>query len=207
MRSSKKPLAFILLMGLGVFSFIFGYWNGLVSHLIKDKVSIFKYGNEKGHEFVDVPKIGRRQVAASRNRKIKKNIFLTPKKVLFTFRAMGQPRKSIKHPFTYAELLLKNLFVLEYKYGQVVQDSKLMQTLQHNIVKEDLISNIKENPIVVRDAKGEKLVLGEKIPEIKQQNIIIVTTWRSGSTFLGSLLNAYPGTFYSFEPLHYLHNK
>merc|ERR1712080_692838 len=29
------------------------------------------------------------------------------------------------------------------------------------------------------------------------------TTWRSGSTFLGDLLNRNPGVFYYFEPLHY----
>ena len=31
----------------------------------------------------------------------------------------------------------------------------------------------------------------------------MATTWRSGSTFLGDLLNHYPGVFYYFEPLHY----
>ncbi|XP_046746146.1 carbohydrate sulfotransferase 4-like [Diprion similis] len=30
---------------------------------------------------------------------------------------------------------------------------------------------------------------------------IIVTTWRSGSTFLGDILNAHPADFYHFEPL------
>ena len=33
--------------------------------------------------------------------------------------------------------------------------------------------------------------------------ILIVSSWRSGSTFLGDLLNSFPGTFYYFEPLHY----
>lgn len=32
------------------------------------------------------------------------------------------------------------------------------------------------------------------------QNIII-TTWRSGSTFLGDIINAVPGNFYHYEPL------
>lgn len=33
---------------------------------------------------------------------------------------------------------------------------------------------------------------------------IVVTTWRSGSTFLGDILNAVPGNFYHYEPLlHY----
>lgn len=30
---------------------------------------------------------------------------------------------------------------------------------------------------------------------------VIVTTWRSGSTFLGDVLNAVPGNFYHYEPL------
>lgn len=30
---------------------------------------------------------------------------------------------------------------------------------------------------------------------------IIVSTWRSGSSFLGDLINAVPGSFYSYEPL------
>ena len=38
-------------------------------------------------------------------------------------------------------------------------------------------------------------------------NILIVTSWRSGSSFLGELLNQFPGTFYYFEPLHYYSQK
>jgi hypothetical protein len=30
---------------------------------------------------------------------------------------------------------------------------------------------------------------------------IIITTWRSGSTFLGDILNALPGNYYHYEPL------
>ncbi|CAD6996783.1 unnamed protein product [Ceratitis capitata] len=30
---------------------------------------------------------------------------------------------------------------------------------------------------------------------------VIITTWRSGSTFLGDILNAMPGNFYHYEPL------
>ena len=39
------------------------------------------------------------------------------------------------------------------------------------------------------------------------RNILIATSYRSGSTFLGELLNQYPGTFYYFEPLHYYFHK
>ena len=31
----------------------------------------------------------------------------------------------------------------------------------------------------------------------------LVTTWRSGSSFTGGLLDEFPGTFYSYEPLLY----
>ena len=39
------------------------------------------------------------------------------------------------------------------------------------------------------------------IPESEALKILIVTRGRSGSSFLGDLLNSYPGTFYTFEPL------
>ena len=35
------------------------------------------------------------------------------------------------------------------------------------------------------------------------RNLLVATSWRSGSSFLGELLNQVPGTFYYFEPLHY----
>jgi len=49
--------------------------------------------------------------------------------------------------------------------------------------------------------KGEMPSFGEEIPPRHAKKIIIISTWRSGSTFLGDLLNHYPGTWYSFEPL------
>ena len=35
---------------------------------------------------------------------------------------------------------------------------------------------------------------------------LIISTWRSGSTFLGDILEAIPGSFYFFEPLIFLNN-
>lgn len=32
---------------------------------------------------------------------------------------------------------------------------------------------------------------------------MIVATWRSGSSFIGQLIQSSPGVFYSYEPLHY----
>ena len=36
--------------------------------------------------------------------------------------------------------------------------------------------------------------------------MLIASNFRSGSSFLGSVLNSYPGTFYSYEPLQFTHN-
>ena len=30
---------------------------------------------------------------------------------------------------------------------------------------------------------------------------IVLTSWRSGSTFLGEVINAHPATYYHYEPL------
>ena len=45
--------------------------------------------------------------------------------------------------------------------------------------------------------------VGQKVPDSSARHIMVVTTWRSGSTFLGDLLNHYKGVYYYFEPLHY----
>ena len=49
--------------------------------------------------------------------------------------------------------------------------------------------------------------VGDIIPSEDSRQILLLTTWRSGSTFTGDLLNQYPGTFYYFEPLHYYANR
>ncbi|XP_064101690.1 uncharacterized protein LOC135212179 isoform X1 [Macrobrachium nipponense] len=45
---------------------------------------------------------------------------------------------------------------------------------------------------------------GEVVSPSQVRRVIILSTWRSGSTFLGDLLRSYPGAFFSFEPLHHL---
>jgi len=45
--------------------------------------------------------------------------------------------------------------------------------------------------------------VGSRVPVHSARHVIVLTTWRSGSTFLGDLLNHYKGVFYYFEPLHY----
>ena len=38
----------------------------------------------------------------------------------------------------------------------------------------------------------------------KTKNVMVVTSWRSGSTLMGELLNSYPHSLLSFEPLEVL---
>ncbi|KAE8749405.1 hypothetical protein FOCC_FOCC003919 [Frankliniella occidentalis] len=48
--------------------------------------------------------------------------------------------------------------------------------------------------------------LSDLVPELGGQPVrsVILTTWRSGSTFLGDVLHAHPANFYHYEPLlHY----
>ena len=45
--------------------------------------------------------------------------------------------------------------------------------------------------------------IGSNLTEDQVKNVLILTSVRSGSSFLAELLNQYPGTFFYFEPLHY----
>ncbi|XP_023333319.1 carbohydrate sulfotransferase 5 [Eurytemora carolleeae] len=51
----------------------------------------------------------------------------------------------------------------------------------------------------------------ESMKEIKKieerRRILIVSSWRSGSSFLGGLFESHPGMMYVFEPLHDLEDK
>lgn len=61
-------------------------------------------------------------------------------------------------------------------------------------------------PIKANWKIAPQYAISDDIPVQSARNVLILTSWRSGSTFLGDLLNHYPGTFYSFEPIHYLSN-
>ncbi|CAL4080635.1 unnamed protein product, partial [Meganyctiphanes norvegica] len=45
---------------------------------------------------------------------------------------------------------------------------------------------------------------GESLQTNKIHRVVLVSMWRSGSSFVGDLLSSFPGTFYTYEPLHYL---
>ncbi|XP_066969085.1 uncharacterized protein [Macrobrachium rosenbergii] len=54
------------------------------------------------------------------------------------------------------------------------------------------------------EVNGSQPGLGDVLEGRQVRRAVIATTWRSGSTFLGDLLNSYPGAFYHFEPFHYI---
>ena len=45
--------------------------------------------------------------------------------------------------------------------------------------------------------------LDDLVPDMSGTPVrsLIITTWRSGSTFLGDVLNSHPGNYYHYEPL------
>ena len=64
----------------------------------------------------------------------------------------------------------------------------------------------------------EQAMAEHKIPPLKPtlrdvsepidpKRILIVSTWRTGSSFLGELIHSAPGVFYSYEPLHFMEGK
>ncbi|TRY63959.1 hypothetical protein TCAL_08236 [Tigriopus californicus] len=65
------------------------------------------------------------------------------------------------------------------------------------------------NAAVLTTTKGNDVPfrVGDKIPSENARQILIATTWRSGSSFTGDIIRTFPGTFYSFEPLHYTYRK
>ncbi len=71
------------------------------------------------------------------------------------------------------------------------KDDLTRMELQFN---ESLRREIEDN---VKNAKFRDLYEAEK----GQKKLLLATTWRSGSTFIGSLFNLIPGSFYTFEPL------
>jgi len=66
-----------------------------------------------------------------------------------------------------------------------------------------IVPKFKEEDANVMEVAGAGIRVGQKVPVEASRQILVATTWRSGSTFLGDLLNHYPGVFYYFEPLHY----
>ena len=124
---------------------------------------------------------------------------------LFNFKAMASPKSSLNYPFTYAANYIKFALALEWKNGTDLHDVKSIRKLP----LQGFVDKLKTNPITFTfdNTNNSKMTLGDIIPPVKAKHILVATTWRSGSTFLGDLLSRYPGVFYSFEPLHYVDHK
>jgi len=114
-------------------------------------------------------------------------------KSLFSFASMRPGSKN--HPFKYAAKLVGYRLATEQKKRNsniFAHPPKVLAEIPKYEAKWKLAPEYR---------------ISDNIPAESARNILIATSWRSGSTFLGDLLNHYPGTFYSFEPLHYLDNR
>ena len=113
-------------------------------------------------------------------------------KSLFSFGSM-KPGAKI-NPFTYGSKLIGYRLVMEEK-NQNSDYFKVPKTI------------VEIPKIEAKWKTAPEYQITNKIPIESARNVLIMTSWRFGSTFLGDLLNHYPGVFYSFEPLHYLSRK
>ena len=171
------------------------------------------------NQFIDIPKIAKKkktklvyprtlQNKISGKRKVHKipELPKTPYPApLFSFKAMALPKSSLNYPFTYAKNLVRFRLALEFENGTNIHEIKSNTRLP----QQELVEKFRSNPIYTDIGERQKTAvkLGDSVPPNKARHILIATTWRSGSTFLGDLMNRYPGTFYSFEPLHYIDHK
>ena len=105
----------------------------------------------------------------------------------------------------FARNLLKHKLILEFVNGtnfHEVQSSSHSPSLQ-------VLDRYKDIPVFgnIGENRNYSFQLGDTIQTHEARHFLIVSSYRSGSSFLGDLLNHYRGTFYSFEPLHYNENK
>lgn len=87
-------------------------------------------------------------------------------------------------------------------------DTDYLVTQNYSLSKDDIRYIVKQ-----QEYNNQRELIGYKFPHnatIKDYTMsnggqpirsVIVTTWRSGSTFLGDVLNSIPGNFYHYEPL------
>lgn len=114
-------------------------------------------------------------------------------KSLFPFGAMRPGAK--KGPFSYGAKLVS--------YRLAMEETQHQDYFALNAPK-----NLVEIPSIEAKWKiAPSISISEAVPVENARNILIATSWRSGSTFMGDLLNHYPGTFYTFEPVHYLNTR
>ena len=120
---------------------------------------------------------------------------------LFSFTALRHSMNSIKNPMHYGAALAKTRMALEIgDHGIDISEYKPPKNISKSIQDSEIL--LDKNKIHLDSAPN--FFLGDSIPAKNAKHILVITSWRSGSTFLGDILNHYPGTFYTFEPLHYI---
>lgn len=102
----------------------------------------------------------------------------------------------------------------KYRYHETTGAGEMASTQNFTILIEDVLNyqreKIAEEMLYFEYPAGKNGVKAEKLSDLTPETggtpfqSVIFTTWRSGSTFLGDILNAMPGNFYHYEPLlHY----
>ena len=172
-------------------------------------------------EFIDIPKVAQNRKPKKKKSPTLRNKFFGKNKKqhkmqpqlprtpylapIFSFKAMALPKSSTQHPFTYAKHLIQSRLQLELLNGTNLHDSKPKSKLSLEELEENIRNLV--NSVNQSGQNNDVSKLGALISPSKARHVLIATTWRSGSTFLGDLFNRYPGVFYSFEPLHYIDHK
>ncbi|XP_046596048.1 carbohydrate sulfotransferase 5-like isoform X2 [Neodiprion lecontei] len=120
--------------------------------------------------------------------------------LLFFNGEYGSPSKHEVQPSAaFHESKENNTTADKKEHDSASKDIEKILNMQRELIIEDMKNyeypNGKYN---ISASKLEDLVMEKKGTPIRS---IIVTTWRSGSTFFGDILNANPANYYHYEPL------
>ena len=167
---------------------------GLKTNISPTEIAQSKKTEEKTAFEEDIKKIANTDILRTKAKKRRKSNayqknakIKTKKPSLFSLSDFVPGKKS--KPLMYGLNSIKSK--LNYEFGEKTNIHPKATTPNFNIKHPNKMS------IVGNISVGEEVLVNTS------RNILIATTWRSGSTFLGDLLNHYRGTFYYFEPLHY----
>ena len=120
-------------------------------------------------------------------------------KAIFSFRDVGR-KGTNGNPIDFAVRHI--IGRLQRELGKVKENLDDQKPITSRIQPEFLDSTVAPQHDLTLNS-DHVFKVGEKIPAKNSRQVLIATTWRSGSSFFGDLINHYPGAFYSFEPLHF----
>ena len=195
MKTSDPRLGLLVLFTLGTLSFLVSYWNGKPDLLPQNRP-----GLQRGRA---LPIVGTKILSQRSQFPLRHFKRIPYRRALFGSQSMANPLSSPEHPFSYAKALLLNNLALEFRQNKLASKLQTPRLFSSHSV-ETLNKNFLQHPVqldILQRDSNSSLTLGNEIPIKYAKHVLIMTTWRSGSTFLGNLLNHYPGTWYSFEPL------